>query len=185
MALPSSSSAIMGRLLSGEPVQILGALREIGPDDASEELEDQLLSLLRGTHDPGIRNAAAVALADTRSKRAPPVIEALVLDPSTKWHRATLLYALGETSAPVSLRFIVDVLLSNISDDLGACEECISILDQSPILSSAPEKAAQLRRLRSYADAVEDVARREFLEDAYETIQHLPRTYEEIAAAHG
>ncbi len=111
----------MSCLKSGEPGQIVDALREIGPNDASEELEDQLLSLLRETQDPGIRNAAAIALADMRSKRVPEAIERLVLDPSTKGHRATLLYALEETGAPVSLRFIVDILLGNIGDNLHAC----------------------------------------------------------------
>ena len=185
MAASTPSMAIINRLTSGESGQIVDALRGIGPNDASEELEDHLLSLLRGTQDPGIRNAAAVALADMRSKRAPAAIESLVLDPSTKGHRATLLYALEETGAPVSLRFIVDVLLGNISDNLHACEECFGILDQSPILSSAHEKIVQLRRLKSYMEEVDDVEKRELLEDAYETIERLPKTYEEVTAAHG
>ena len=176
MATTSPSMVIMSRLTSGDPAQIVDVLREIGPDDASEELEGHLLSLLRGTQDPGIRNAAAIALADMRSKRVPEAIERLVLDPSTKEHRATLLYALEETGAPVSLRFIVDVLLGNIGDNLHACEECFGILDQSPVVASAREKDEQLRRLRSYADGVEDATRRALLEDAYETIQRLPKS---------
>ena len=185
MASSSPAMVIMNRLMSGAPTQIVDALREIGPDNASAELEEHLLSLLRGTQDPGIRNAAAIALADMRSNRVPEAIERLVLDPSTKGHRATLLYALEETGAPVSLRFVVDVLLGNIGDNLHACEECFSILDQSPIVANAREKEEQLRRLRSCADGVEDVTRRELLDDAYDTIQRLPKTYEEVTAAQG
>ena len=185
MAASTPAMAIINRLMSGESGQIVDALRGIGPNDAGEELEDHLLSLLRGTQDPGIRNAAAVALADIRFKRAPAAIESLVLDPSTKGHRATLLYALEETGAPVSLRFIVDVLLGNISDNLQACEECFGILDANPILSSAHEKIVQLQRLRSCADGVEDVDKRDLLEDAYAKIERLPKTYEEVIAAHG
>ena len=67
-----------------------------------------------------------------------------------------------------------------ISDGLHAREECFGILEQSPIVASAREKDEQLQRLRSYADGVEDATKRELLEDAYETIQRLPKTMRKL-----
>jgi HEAT repeat protein len=85
------------------------ALADMGAIEAIPALR---IALTGVTTDPVVRNAVAIALSDLKDDGVVPLIGELLLDPRTKGHRGTLLYALESFDNRPLLRELTQLVIS-------------------------------------------------------------------------
>ncbi len=144
------------------------ALRSLTPADRSSQLEKALIRTLDMTDDPRVRNAAANASSDIRSTEALEQVRKLLQSPKTVGARSTLLYALKEAKTALSLDELIDLL---VSDDLEACEEALSFLEDKLVEPFGHSDLARaIERLKAASAQEKSGDKRDLLADAIETL---------------
>lgn len=110
---------------SGDEGRVIEALRSVKRAQMSDEAISRIKSLLTKTRSPRVRNAAALALADSRIAGTDKLLIELLKRPSTKGARGTLLYALEELKAKVPLAVLTKIIAD---DTYEAREEALDLL---------------------------------------------------------
>lgn len=133
-------------------VAFLQAYSESAPTDSA--MSREIVELLRTTPDPRIRNAAAIALADTDRKRAAEVILKLLEREEVRRNAGSLLFALEETGKKLPVSLVVAILRDG---SFEAREECLMALEEGRVSAKRSEirkTADELRKLhQSYGSS--------------------------------
>jgi DNA-binding protein HU-beta len=138
------SDTLEAAAASGDEDRLVGALR-IVKSQGSDEVDD-VVRILRKTHSPRVRNAAAIALADMHPPNAANVLIEVLSKPETKNSRGTLLYALEEVSGKAPLNLLADIILF---DTYEARQEALRFIASGNIKATQPELSKVLRIFES------------------------------------
>jgi HEAT repeat protein len=115
--------------LRGDEDQLVDELRKVSRQKPRRR-GGIVIRILEETNSPRVRNAAALALADMRMKRAKDKLIDVLKRPDTKGYRGTILYALDELGVNLPLSLLVDLL---IQDTYEAREEALGFLGSGKI----------------------------------------------------
>lgn len=96
----------------------------------------QALDMLEATKSSRVRNAAALALADMRAGDTKDKLIDLLTRAETRGARGTLLYALGQLGAVVSLQILVEII---IDEPYEAREEALEFV-RADRIEGSPEQ---------------------------------------------
>jgi len=135
----------------------------------TDDLERHMLETLPCTDDPRLRNIIALKFCEDGSisgqQNSIPILKKLLEDPRTKGCRGTLLYALHEMKAPLSLNF----LLKQIAEPDASYEiqsEVVEIIQETVSNFSAQEITNSFRLVESV-----DLQNNECLNDVLEILK--------------
>jgi hypothetical protein len=129
----------------------------------------EAVGLLARAQTPGMRNEAAIALADHGAKEAIGNITKLLWLPETKGGRGTLLYALAELGADLEPMLLVNLL---IGEGAEVQYECLRAIEGGRV-TARHELPAQAMRLRAAAGIEKDEDRRDAIEAAAELFEEM------------
>lgn len=139
----SPKNGLAQALLSGEENVILTALRAAKRSSRRKHLHE-ILEVLRTTDSPRMRNAAAIAVIDLRSKKIKEVLLNLLARDDTKKSRGTLLYVLDEIGASIPIDVLTRVIVTSRYE---AREEALGFLKSRRIDWNPQQLRRSMRKL--------------------------------------
>lgn len=157
-----TAEQLRGAVNAGDIDRTVKLLQGVRTADPEGRLESLTVPLLQRSN-RSVRNAAAIALADLQSSKAPAAITAAIANPATKGARGSLLYALAELNASLALAILVDVL---IDDSMEAREEAIRALEQGRVRFDTAEILPAVSKVTQAIEHTPDPDARELLQDA-------------------
>jgi hypothetical protein len=99
---------------SGDEVRLAEELRKAKPDVAPT-----VIGILERARSPRVRNAAALALADTHAANARGSLIGALRRAETRGHRGTILYALDELGANLPLSLLAGIIAGDAYEARG------------------------------------------------------------------
>ena len=144
---PPAVSALASALRSDDEERLVQALRRVKSLRSPRRTRElQVLDVLTTASSSRVRNAAALALADMRTKAAEQPLIDLLSRPDTMGARATLLYALQELGSVVPLRILVDFL---VTEGYEASAEALNLIEKNATRYSNEARQEAVKKLRA------------------------------------
>ena len=112
MSLPEPVQELIRRLREPDVDTAVLAAASLADMGAVEAIPALRIALSGATLDAAVRNAVAIALSDLKDDGVVPLIGELLLDPRTKGHRGTLLYAIESFDNRPLLRELTQLVIS-------------------------------------------------------------------------